>query len=116
MKARVPAALARRLSAAQQSISEAGVGVISSAQATLASWPPVLELDEWEVLASEQQDALINLDSEPSSWTLVIERDVMSFFSAVPSHLWPQVQIPARGPGSRLGLKILRPICQRGAI
>lgn len=94
---------------AQQNISEAGVGVISSAQATLASWPPVLELDEWEVLAIEQQDALMNLDSEPSSWTLMMERDVMSFFRGAPPHLWRQVQTPASGPGSHLGLKIRRP-------
>lgn len=106
MKARVPAALARRLNAAQQHFRETGVGVISSAQATLGSWPPVLELDEWEALAIGQQDALMNPDMDPSTWRLVIARDFMRFFDGVEPSFYRSVYIPGRGPGSRLGLLI----------
>lgn len=74
MRAHIPAQILARVKVAEEKASRAGRPTVW--QYTLRCWPPRLSLDEWEILAIDQQDALAaGDDANPSSWFLNIETD-----------------------------------------
>jgi hypothetical protein len=74
MRAHVPAQILARVKVAEEKASR--TGRLTLWQYTLRCWPPRLSLDEWEIFAAAQQDALAaGDDANPSSWFLSIETD-----------------------------------------